>query len=153
MHRQLGELATNLGIAGRVCFTGFVDEVKVMPALVAAMDVFCLPSRREGYGMAYAEAAAMAKPVVAPDASPMNSLVVEGITGLLARPEDPASIASALSTLLTDPDLRGSMGCAARGFAIANCDIGVALHRIAAVYEEVVPRSRAGLVAGSLAAT
>ncbi|MGI8554555.1 MAG: glycosyltransferase family 4 protein, partial [Dehalococcoidia bacterium] len=117
LHAPLARLVAELGLNGRVTFTGFIDDPDEMPALYASMDIFCLPTRREGYGMAVAEAAAMGKPVIASDIPPVNSLVVPGVTGLLVPVDRPAALAAAVAQLLEDEPRRRAMGAQGRRFA------------------------------------
>ncbi|MBC7260906.1 MAG: glycosyltransferase family 4 protein, partial [Chloroflexi bacterium] len=105
--QQLRTLATNLGIAERVVFTGHLADVR--PAL-AAMDVFVHPGEPEPFGLVNIEAMAMGKPVVAFAHGALPEIVVDRETGLLVPPEDEVALAEAVSTLLQDRALRKRMG-------------------------------------------
>ncbi len=141
LYSDLVAKAVRLGLADRVSFTGFVPRQRDMPSIFAAMDVFCLPSRREGYGMVYAEAGAMAKPVVASDMPPVNSIVVDGKTGILVRPEDAGALADALEQLLVDDARRAAMGQQARRFVLEHCDFKNAWAHVEDVYVELLEGS------------
>ncbi len=109
---QRGALETRakeLGVAERVRFLGARDDV---PDLLAACDVFVLPSRLEGLGVAALEAMAAAKPVVATRVGGLGEVVRDGECGLLVPPDDPAALAAALERLLGDPELRARLGAA-----------------------------------------
>jgi glycosyltransferase involved in cell wall biosynthesis len=80
----------------------------------AAMDIFALPSYREGLGHALLEAAAMRLPTVTSDVTGCRSAIVAGTTGFLVPPKDTAALRDALATLIDDPDLRRRMGAAGR---------------------------------------
>ncbi len=80
---------------------------------VAAADVFCLPSYREGFGTVVIEAAAMGVPAVATRIVGLIDAVVDGVTGILVAPRDQQALAVALATLLDDESLRARMGAAA----------------------------------------
>jgi glycosyltransferase involved in cell wall biosynthesis len=138
MQSELMSLARTLGLAERVSFTGFIDDQLLMPQIFGAMDLFCLPSRREGYGMAYAEAGAMGIPAVAPDIAPVNAIVVHGKTGLLVAPEDPPAIADALQTLLHDQSLRVMMGREASALVRDRCNLRDVYPRVMQVYADVL---------------
>lgn len=102
-------LARARRLEARVRFLGHRRDV---PAVLAALDVFCMPSRWEGFGLALAEALACGKPVVA---SAVDSLPeVLGEAGLLVPPERPLALADALGALLGDPPRRASLARAAR---------------------------------------
>lgn len=98
--RRLDALVRELGIEGRVTFAGARRD---MPAVMAALDVFVLSSRHEGFGRVVAEAMAAARPMVVTDEGAPPELVEGGRYGLVARPADPADFAAKISDLLADP--------------------------------------------------
>jgi glycosyltransferase involved in cell wall biosynthesis len=98
--------ARELGLSERVRFLGERDDVA---DLLAACDVFILPSRREGLGVAALEAMAAGRPVVATRVGGLAEAVVHERTGLLVPPEDPAGLAQALARVLRDPALRARL--------------------------------------------
>jgi glycosyltransferase involved in cell wall biosynthesis len=100
-----------LGLEKRAGLLGFRDDVG---DLLHASDVFVLPSRREGLGVACLEAMATGLPVVASRVGGLGQVIDDGETGLLAPPADPAPLADALARLVCDPDLRDRLGKAAR---------------------------------------
>jgi len=104
-------LKTRLLSDPRVHLTGFVHDTA---AHYAAMDIFCLPTHREGFPNSPLEAAAMALPVIASDIGPCQEAVANGQTGLLHKVGDPQSLGAALKTYLDDPDLRRQHGIAGR---------------------------------------
>ncbi len=82
--------------------------------LLAACDVFVLPSRLEGLGVAALEAMAAGRPVVASRVGGLAEAVGDESAGLLVPPEDPAALAAALERLIGDPGLRQAFGVAGR---------------------------------------
>jgi 2-deoxystreptamine N-acetyl-D-glucosaminyltransferase/2-deoxystreptamine glucosyltransferase len=92
---------------------GFVPHHALGPLYERAA-VVAVPSHREGFGVACAEAMAHARPVVASAVGGLLDLVVDGETGLLVPPGDVAALRAALERLLGDPDLRRRLGEAAR---------------------------------------
>ena len=80
----------------------------------AAMDVFMLPTLREGFGVAFCEALSMEVPVVATRIAPLTDIVLEGETGLLADPGDASAFAAAAIRLIESPSLRRSIGTRGR---------------------------------------
>ena len=91
--------AQQLGLAERVHFLGRCDDTG---DLLAACDVFVMPSRLEGLGVAALEAMAAGRPVVASRVGGLAGLVVHERTGLLVPPDDVASLADALRRLLDE---------------------------------------------------
>lgn len=89
----------DLGLARRVRLLGHRDDV---PALVAAADLFVLPSLNEGLPLSVMEAMAAGIPVIATDAGGTSEIVRDGVTGLLIPPADPAALRGAIGALLHD---------------------------------------------------
>ncbi|MFT8419378.1 MAG: glycosyltransferase family 4 protein [Acetobacter sp.] len=85
-----------------------------IPALLAAADIFTLPSHFEGLPMSIIEAMLAGLPVVATDIRGPREQVVDGQTGLLVPPATVAPLAQALRQLASQPALRQSMGAAGR---------------------------------------
>jgi len=102
--------ATCAGDLDRVRFVGFTQQPE---RFMAAADVFCLPSYREGFGSSVIEAAACGVPAVASRIYGLTDAVREGETGLLHRPGDVVDIADQIERLVVDEGLRRRMGEAA----------------------------------------
>ena len=92
---------------------GFVPHDELQRLYARAAVVAC-PSRREGFGVACLEAMAHGRPVVATGVGGLRDLVVDGETGLVVPPRDPAALRAALEALLADPVLRHRLGSAGR---------------------------------------
>ncbi|MDB4989427.1 MAG: hypothetical protein JWN04_4605 [Myxococcaceae bacterium] len=105
--RALSALARELGVLENILFTGQRQDVA---SLLAACDVFALPSFEEPFGLVFAEALAMKRPVVALSNGGTPEVVDHGKSGLLSAPADIESMAANLLTLLRDPGLRASYG-------------------------------------------
>jgi glycosyltransferase involved in cell wall biosynthesis len=100
-----------LGLQDAVTLAGTRDDV---PELLARADVFALSSRSEGAPLSILEAMAAGLPVVSSRVGGVPELVVDGETGLLVPPGDPAAMADALGRLVADADLRWRLGAAGR---------------------------------------
>lgn len=85
---------------------------------IAASDIFCLPSYREGFGQSIIEAAATEIPAAASRIYGITDAVEDGVTGLLFPPGDIKMLIKALLTLIEDNSLREKMGTAARARAL-----------------------------------
>jgi glycosyltransferase involved in cell wall biosynthesis len=113
-----GELRTALEarardrkVADRVHFTGYREDV---PALIAGMDLFTLPSLNEGMGRVLVMAMALGKPIVATRVGGVPELLAEGEAGILVPPADPAALAEAICRLLRTPAEASALGEAGR---------------------------------------
>lgn len=96
----------------RILDLGSVSE-RIKADVLAAADVFCMPSLFESFGIAYVEAWSYGVPVVGGPAPAVRELIRDGVDGLLVD-QTPHSIARALMRLLEDADLRHRMGAAGR---------------------------------------
>lgn len=114
---SLVRLARRLGLESRVAFTGHLPFA-ALAAEYRAADVFCLPSRQEGFGIVFLEAMAARLPIVAARAGAVPEVVPDGECGLLAPPGDIAVFASALERLLNDAHERRRLGEAGRALVM-----------------------------------
>ncbi len=105
----LTDLSTQLGLDDVVRFVPPVDQ-KVLADWYAAASVVCVPSYNESFGLVALEAQACGTPVVAAGVGGLRTAVADGVSGLLVDGHDPADYAVALHQLLSDDDLRSSMG-------------------------------------------
>jgi glycosyltransferase involved in cell wall biosynthesis len=105
--------------AGGASQVRFVPYTNAPERYLAAADILCLPSYREGFGTVIIEAAAAGVPVAASRIYGTVDAVQDGKTGLLFNPGDAHDIERKLSVLLEQDDLRRDMGSAARARAIA----------------------------------
>ncbi len=98
-------------------------------SLLAAADIFTLPSRFEGLPMSVIEAMLTALPVVATNVRGPAEQVVDGVTGFQVHAGDAAALGTALNRLVRDPDLRARMGQAGRCRALDRYDEAKVLSR------------------------
>lgn len=132
------------GLAGHVRLLGFRDDI---PDLLAAADIFCLTSRREGAPISILEAMAAGRPIVATDAGGMRELVAGGETGIVLEPGNAAAIAGALARLIADREYRARLGAAGQARARARHTVERAAAAIAAVYDEMLGKDSTTLSA------
>lgn len=105
---RLAAQAEAAGLAGRVQFRGFVGE-EIKFRLLAAADLFALPSLHEAFGLVYLEAMHCGLPVIATRPGGQEDYLDDGRTGFLVPPEDVDALAEALRRLADDPALRATM--------------------------------------------
>ena len=126
---RIGESATLLG------------ERKDAREVLAAADVFVLPSLWEGLPYVLVEAAALGKPIVATDIDGVREVVRSGETGVLVPPRDPGGLAAALILLLRDRDLADKLGERARRDIPSAFSLERMVHETEALYLEVLRNS------------
>jgi len=110
---ELKARAEQLGIAGRVRFTGRLGTRETM-AEIAAHDALVLPSFMEGLPVVLIEALALGRPVIATQVAGIPEAVVHGHNGLLVPPLDVAALAKAIEALVGTPALREQLAANAR---------------------------------------
>ena len=108
---DLEGLAGRLGIADRVKFWGAIHEV---PRFYGEADIFVLPSQEEGMSNSLLEAMAAGLACVVNDIPSTRWIVDNGHSGILVPPSDEATLASAISRLLSNAAERAALGLAAR---------------------------------------
>jgi glycosyltransferase involved in cell wall biosynthesis len=119
-------------LRNRLVAPGLRDDI---PQLLAAMDVFCLPSWREGMPRTIIEAMMMAKPVVATDIRGAREEVIPEKTGLLVPARSPELLADSIERFILNPNWGKFLGKAGRKRALALYDerkvVALQLERIA----------------------
>ncbi|MGZ3678285.1 MAG: glycosyltransferase family 4 protein [Ktedonobacterales bacterium] len=108
---ELNDLMRDLDLTEQVIFTGFRSDVA---SILAASDIYAMPSFEEPFGMVYLEAMAMKKPVVALDNGGTREVVEQNVTGVLSPPRDSSALAQHILTLLDNRELREQMGTRGR---------------------------------------
>jgi glycosyltransferase involved in cell wall biosynthesis len=134
---QMGSLrqqAEALGIAPSVVFAGHRTDV---PALLGALDVFCISSTYEGTPLALFEAMAAGKAIVSTAVDGCREVLADGVTGLLVPPRDPEALAGALLRCIEDAALRASLAKQARE-ASSRYDIAACVAQMQDLYDEVL---------------
>jgi glycosyltransferase involved in cell wall biosynthesis len=130
---ELTAQIARLGLGERVRLLGERADVR---DVLAALDVFVLPSRTEGMSNALLEGMAMALPVVA-TAVGGNPEVVSPGTGVLVPAEDPGAMAAAVTELLDAPERAEALGAAARRRVEERYGARAMVRRLEAVYDAV----------------
>jgi glycosyltransferase involved in cell wall biosynthesis len=103
-----------------------------------------VPSRwQEPFGFVALEAGAVGRPVVATDVGGLTGVVVDGVTGLLVPPRDPAALARGIQALLDDPARADALGRQGRAHA-ASFSVRLAAPRFDAMLEALVAQRQGG---------
>jgi rhamnosyl/mannosyltransferase len=112
---KMSKLARDLQISSQVIFTGKVSDSE-LPSYYAACDVFVLPSIsfQEGFGMVQLEAMASAKPVITTTIPGVREVDPDGVATIHVPPKSEQALASAITALLQDDELREKMSKNAR---------------------------------------
>ena len=130
-HEEMSEASAD------VIFAGWRTDVR---DLLGIMDVFVLASWREGMPRSAVEAAAMGRPLVLTNIRGCREVVRDGVEGFLVPPRDHATLADAVSRLVSDPELRVVMGTRARERAEDCFDERQVISRVLEVYRGLLTR-------------
>jgi len=140
MEAEWQQLARSVGVADRITFAGEVADAD-LPLYYAACDLFVLPAnaRAEAFGTVIVEALAAGKPVISTEVGTGTSWVnVDGETGRVVPPHDPAVLANAINEVLMNTKLRLRLGHAARVRAETEFTVERMIDRVYAEYEDLL---------------
>jgi hypothetical protein len=108
---RCARLSSRLGLDDRVRFIDRLGDDQ-MAGYFRSLDVFMLPTRREGFGMVFAEAMSQETPAIGPRQPPVDEIIADGETGCLVDDGTAAAYAAAALSLLDDPAKRRTYGAA-----------------------------------------
>jgi glycosyltransferase involved in cell wall biosynthesis len=131
----LTRLAEDLGVADALFLPGRAGDVADW---LARAEILVHPVRWEGFGLAVLEAMLAERPVVASAVSSVPEIVMDGETGILVPPDDPAALAVALSRVLGDPTLAARLAAAGLERSRADFSVDRMAERTLGVYERAL---------------
>jgi glycosyltransferase involved in cell wall biosynthesis len=135
---RLRAQAATASIGDRVHLLGFRDDVA---DILAAGDVFTMPSLSEGLPLALVEGMSFGLPVVVTGVGGVPEVVTDGVEGLIVPPSDPGALATALAELLQNASRRQQMGAAARTRAVRDYALSTMADRYERLYRGESPGS------------
>lgn len=118
------------------------QSADAMPAVYREADILLMPTAREGFGLAVAEAMASGLPIVASDTSTMPGLVAHDKGGFLCSLDDPAEFATRINALATAPGMRMAMGKFNRERALQRFSLTTMIGNYRLLFDEVLEGSR-----------
>jgi glycosyltransferase involved in cell wall biosynthesis len=127
--------AGDLGVSRRIHLLGLRSDI---PAVLAAADVFVLPSLSEGLPLALLEAMFAGRPIVASDVGEVSTALDGGRAGRLVTPGHAGDLAAALDDLLSDLNGARELGARARSRAVAEYDVSQMVCRYRSMYQQVL---------------
>jgi len=138
---ELKQLIASNGLDGRVSMVGHCDD---MPAAFALADIVIAPSNEpEAFGRVAAEAGAMGVPAIGSSIGAQGEIIVDGETGLIVPPSDPAHLSTAIGKLLAlGPEGRAAMGRKAQTRVLARFTTSALQKATLSVYEGLLGQTR-----------
>ncbi len=134
---RLRALSRELSLTESVRFWGFVPDA-VARDVLAASDLFVLPTTIEGFGLVIAEALACGVPVVTSAIRPLEEVVTDGKSGFLAPPRDFAFLAGKVLELLESPETMREFSVYGREPVRASFSAKAVVGRITHCYDEML---------------
>jgi glycosyltransferase involved in cell wall biosynthesis len=118
-----------------VRFLGWVADKR---AFFEPLDVLCVPSREEPFGIVVLEGMAHGRAVVASAAAGPREIISDGVDGVLVPPASPPALADALAAMVADPTRRQALARAGRATVRDRFDLPVVARLISAAIQRVV---------------
>ena len=135
---QLANLTAKIAamnLDGKVFLLGLRRDI---PSVLSAIDLFVLPTMEEALGTSYLEAMAMGKAVIGSDVGGVGEVVRPGSNGYLVPPNDPAALAHAIISALSDRERLQALGHAGRALALAEFSLSKMCDRMLALYTDLL---------------
>ena len=139
LRQELEELAKHLGLADRVVFTGYRNDIL---AILASLDLFVMSSRHEGIPVVLLEAMALSKPVVVTAVGGMVEVIESEKSGLLVEAGNPRELARACLRLLENPELRRRIAEEGARRVKTEFTRDQQCRRVVALYEQLMTKSQ-----------
>ncbi len=133
MKDELVKRIEKIGITKNVFFIPEVSETK---DALSVMDIFVMPSLKEGLGLSLMEAMASGLPVIGSDVGGIRTLIQSEVNGLLVKPADAESLSGAIIELLSNQKKREFLGNNARMFISQNFSEGKMVDETERLYQE-----------------
>jgi glycosyltransferase involved in cell wall biosynthesis len=146
---ERGRLESLIRSRAHFCHLHVLGHRSDVVALYQAMDIFVLPSLREGLPLALLEAMSCGVPVVASHVGGVPQLVSHGTNGFLFESQRQEDLAAAVARLAEDGALRRTLGENGRRTVEARFDVSASVKQIRSVYDETLERSTASARTGS----
>jgi len=134
----LERLAVQRGLSDVLSFPGWITDKQ---AFFAGIDVFCLPSHHEPFGIVLIEAMAHALPIVTTDSEGPAEILHDGVDGMIVPRGDIAQLAEALGTLIAERDRAETLAANAYRHVLATYDVPRVGARLDLAVREIVERA------------
>ncbi|MEO2019125.1 MAG: glycosyltransferase family 4 protein [Fuerstiella sp.] len=134
--RNLRRLSTSLKLDDHVTF---VNDGTSMDAYLSAIDIFCLPSLQQGFGIIMLEAMSLGRPAIASGVGGVLSILEDNKTGLIVPPSDSRALADRMLELLNDPDRARKIAIAGQNLVEDRFTVDRMVDETITLYNDVAP--------------
>ena len=131
------KLALDYDLGECVCIRDYVEH-NLVPSILRSIDVFCLSSLSESFGVSALEAMSCAKPVIATDADGFLEIIRDESLGIIVPKKDTEAMAEKMWYLYTHPDERKKIGKNAREYAVNNFEWKKSASSLLDAFEELL---------------
>jgi glycosyltransferase involved in cell wall biosynthesis len=133
---QMKRLAEDIAIGDRIIWTGFRKDSQ---NLMAGMDILCVPSRSEGFGLVAAESMAVGTPVIASEVEGLAEIIENGVDGILVPLKNlERKLADKIIYLLQDPEIVRFLSMSGREKIKRKFSIPTHIRRIEGIYNSIL---------------
>ena len=147
--KNLRRLATSLELDDHITF---VDDGTAMKAYLSAIDIFCLPSLQQGFGVIMLEAMALGRPAIASGVGGILSIIEDNKNGLVVPPSDSRALAERLLELLNDPERTRKIAIAGQNLVEDKFTVDRMVEETIGLYNEVTATRKASVPSIPIAA-
>ncbi|WP_319204570.1 glycosyltransferase [uncultured Ilyobacter sp.] len=141
LKERLIELSKKFKISSKVRFEGYIDNKKV-PEAVNKMDIFCVPSLQESFGVAAVEAMACEIPVISSDADGFTEVMEDEVTGYVVPKKDTDALANRMYELILDENKRKGFGKNGRRRVLELYDWDKNVDNMINIYKQIIDKNR-----------
>ena len=110
LYNEMTKKIKNAKLENKIIMSGFIENYNDVLNIMSTFDIFCLPTRREGFGLVFAEAMSYGIPVVGPNIKPICEFVENNKSGLLCKPECVDDFVNKIKQLYENRNLRELIG-------------------------------------------
>ena len=135
LKEELKILCVNLKVEKNVIFAGERSDI---PEILSLIDIFVLPSIREGLPLAVLEAMDCGKAIIATNVGGIPEVIKDGVSGILVSPKDPEALHSAMNELLDDRGKMEKMGYEGKKICGKNFSSKAMVDRVEELYDKLV---------------
>ena len=139
--KRLKKLSCSLGLSEKIIFTGSLKDTK---HALSTMDIFVLPSINEGLGLSLIEAMASGKACIASKVGGIETLIEDGVSGMLIKTKDANELSSAVKYMRSNKEKKEGFEKKAREKALSRFDISKMAEDIEKVCREVTEEKKTG---------
>ena len=135
LREMLEQKCAELGISSNVMFLGWRKDI---PELFSVMDIFCLASRWEAFGIVFAEAGCLEVPVVSTQVEGIPEVVINGKSGFLVPKDSPDLLSKEINLLLENPKLAHEIGAFGKQYVLNNFSISKMISTHERLYKKLI---------------